>query len=101
MGLRATGFTPSGRVQVGSEVELEAYEGLTGELMWSKRIPIPRLEVIPKAIQKKNLGEITYQELMEIDNKFYSDLGHLFEAQYDNIGNKIYVSISIQGRWRL
>ena len=37
------GFIPSGEVQVGCEIELEAYEGLTGELMWTKTIPIPSL----------------------------------------------------------
>ena len=84
------GFVPSGQMTVACEINLEVYEGLTDEIMWSKRIPIPQLEVIPQARQKENPGEITYQKLMEIDNKFYSDLGHLFEAQYDKILNQIY-----------
>ena len=86
---RSNGFVPDGTVQVVCEVALEVYEGLTGEIMWSKRIPIPPLEVIPKAIQKGNPGAITWQQLMAIDNKFYSDLGHLFELQYGKILSQI------------
>ena len=86
---RSKGFVPFGRMGFVCEVALEVYEGLTGEIMWSKRIPIPRLEVIPKAVQKENPGEITWQKLMAIDNKFYSDLGRLFQLQYGKILNKI------------
>ncbi len=88
---RNTGFAPSGRVQIVCEVNLEVYEGLTGEIMWSKRIPIPPLDVSPKAIQKENPGEITWQQLMAIDNKFYSALGRLFESQYGKILDQIYI----------
>lgn len=86
---RHKGFVPTGRVQFVCEVALEVYEGLTGEIMWSKRIPIPPFEVIPKAIQKKSPELITWQQLMKIDNNFYSDMGRLFELQYRNILNQI------------
>ncbi len=82
---------PSGQVQVGCTVELKAYEGLTGELMWSKNILIPSFRVTPTAIKRENPGAITWQQLMEIDNSFYSDIGRVFEFQYDKILNKIYV----------
>ena len=84
-----SGLAPSGRVQVVSEVNLEVYEGLTGEIMWSKRIPIPSFDVIPEARFAKHPGEVTWQKLMEIDNKFYSDIGHLFQLQYGKILNQI------------
>ena len=85
------GFVPYGQVQVVCNVDLEAYEGLTGEIMWSKKIPIPPFEVIPKAIQKKNPEPITWQRLMAIDNKFYSDIGRIFELQYGKVLERIYV----------
>lgn len=86
------GFVPTGRMQFVCEVALEIYEGLTGEIMWSKRIPIPPVVVIPKAIQKGNPGpSITWQQLMAIDNNFYSDLGLLFESQYGKILKQIYI----------
>lgn len=84
-----SGVAPSGRVQVVSEVNLEVYEGLTGEIMWSKRIPIPPFDVIPEARFAKHPGEVTWQKLMEIDNKFYSDIGRLFQLQYGKILNQI------------
>lgn len=84
-------FAPSGSVDISSEVILEAYEGLTNEVMWSKIITIPPFTVAPKAVlQHGNLGQITWQELMRIDNKFYSDMGRAFEGQYDKILNQIY-----------
>ena len=78
-------------MQVGCEVELEAYEGLTGELMWSKSLPIPSFTVTPTAIKREDPGVITWQQLMETDNSFYSDIGRVFESQYDEILNKIYI----------
>ena len=84
------GHKPVGRVQTVCEVDLEVYEGLTGEIMWSKKIPISTFDVTPKAMQKRDPGEITWQQLMEIDNKFYSDLGGFFELQYGKILNQIY-----------
>lgn len=84
-------FVPSGSVDISSEVILEAYEGLTNEVMWSKIIIIPPFTVAPKAVlQHGNLGQITWQELMKIDNKFYSDMGKAFEGQYDKILSQIY-----------
>ena len=91
LGTQGTGFKPSGQVQVGCEVELQAYEALTGELIWLKSIPIPSFTVTPTAIQRENLGLITWQKLMEMDNSFYSNIGRVFEAQYDEILNKIYI----------
>ena len=91
LGSQGTGFIPSGQVQVGCEVELEAYEGLTGELMWSKSLPIPSFTVTPTAIKREDPGVITWQQLMETDNSFYSDIGRVFESQYDEILNKIYI----------
>ena len=90
-GLNSVGVIPSGEVQFGCEVELEAYEGLTGELMWSKKIPIPSFTAMPKATIRKDPGLITWQQLMEIDNKFYSDIGRVLETQYDEILKQIYV----------
>ena len=72
---RSKGFVPDGKVQVVCEVNLEVYEGLTGEIMWSKSIPIPPFDVIPKAIQRGDPGPITWQQLMAIDNEFYLDIG--------------------------
>lgn len=84
-------FVPSGSVDISSEVILEAYEGLTNEVLWSKIIIIPPFTVAPKAVlQHRNLGQITWQELMKIDNEFYSDMGRAFEGQYDNILSQIY-----------
>ena len=98
--LASSGYVPSGGVEIGCEVELEAYEGLTGEIMWSKRIPITPFTVKPEAIIKRAAPEIikrasprviTWQQLMKIDNKFYSDLGRVLETQYDRILNQIYI----------
>ena len=86
-------FAPAGYVDISSEVILEAYEGLTNEVMWSKRIPIPPFTVEPKAVlrgERENFEQITWQELMKIDNKFYSDMGRAFEGQYDKILSQIY-----------
>lgn len=83
------GSVPSGHVEIVCEVVLEVYEGLTGEIMWSKRIAIPPFDVIPRAIQKNNPGLITWQQIMAIDNKFYSDIGRHFELQYVKILNQI------------
>ncbi|RKU33314.1 hypothetical protein C6496_22450 [Candidatus Poribacteria bacterium] len=84
---------PEGHVIISSEVTLETYEGLTNEIMWSKKIPIPPFSVSPKAIQRgrrNNFDQITWQELMKVDNKFYSDMGRAFESQYDKILSQIY-----------
>lgn len=91
LGSNAVGFIPSGEVQVGCEIELEAYEGLTGELMWTKTIPIPSFTVTPEAKLRENPGLITWQQLMETDNRFYSDIARVFETQYDKILNQIYI----------
>ena len=90
-GLNSVGVIPSGEVQFGSEVELEAYEGLTGELMWSKTILIPSFTATPKATIREHPEPITWQQLMEIDNQFYSDIGRVFETQYDEILKQIYI----------
>ena len=86
-------FVPSGSVDISSEVILEAYEGLTNEVMWSKIIIIPPFTVEPKTVlhgERENFEQITWQELMKIDNKFYSDMGKAFERQYDKILSQIY-----------
>ena len=89
-------FVPVGHVQISSEVTLEAYEGLTNdtnEIMWSKRIPISPFTIEPKTVlrgERNNLEQITWQELMKVDNKFYSDMGRAFESQYDKILSQIY-----------
>ncbi len=91
MGMDSVGVIPSGEVHVGCEVELEAYEGLTGELMWSKTILIPSFTATPKATIREHPEPITWQQLMEIDNQFYSDIGRVFETQYDEILKQIYI----------
>lgn len=95
-------FVPAGHVEISSEVILEAYEGLTNEVMWSKKIPIPASTIEPKAVLRSKGGwrgareyreyleHITWQELMKIDNKFYSDLVRAFEGQYDKVLSQIY-----------
>lgn len=95
-------FVPAGHVEISSEVILEAYEGLTNEVMWTKKIPIPASTIEPKAVLRGKSGrrdareyreyleQITWQELMKIDNKFYSDMGKAFEGQYDKILSQIY-----------
>ena len=90
-GLNSIGVIPSGEVQFGAEVELEAYEGLTGELMWSKTILIPSFTAAPKAIIREHPEPITWQQLMEVDNQFYSDIGRVFEVQYNEILKQIYI----------
>ena len=90
MNSNSPNFLPSGAVQIGCEIELEAYEGLTGEIMWTKRIPVPSFTVVPKAGLSENPGPVTWQQLMKIDNKFYSDIGRVLEMQYDKILNQIY-----------
>ena len=90
LAISSQGVVPHGGVQVVCEVNLEVYEGLTGEIMWSKRIPIEPFSVTPQAILKKNPGAVTWQKLMEIDNKFYSDIGRLFGLQYDKILKQIH-----------
>lgn len=84
-------FVPDGQVQVSSEISLEAYEGLTNEIMWSKKIPIPAFTIKPQNKLRKKPDQTTWQELMKIDNKFYSDMGRAFEGQYDKILNQIYI----------
>ena len=83
-------FVPTGEIQVSSEISLEAYEGLTNELMWSKKIPIPAFTIEPQSKLRKEPDQTTWQELMKIDNKFYSDMGRAFESQYDKILSQIY-----------
>ena len=86
-------FVPAGHFEISSEITLEAYEGLTNEIMWSKRIPIPPFTVEPKAVlrgERENLEQITWQELMKVDNQFYSEIGRAFESQYDKILSQIY-----------
>ena len=86
-------FVPAGHVEISSEVTLEVSEGLTNEIMWSKRIPIPPFTVEPKAVlrgKRENLEQITWQELMKVDNRFYSDMGRAFESQYDKILSQVY-----------
>lgn len=83
-------FVPAGQVSVSSEIDLEAYEALTNELMWSKKIPIPPFTVAPKAVLSQNLGRVSWQQLMKVDNGFYSDLGSAFEVQYDKILDQIH-----------
>jgi len=85
----SSGYVPSGAVEIGCEIELEAYEGLTGEVMWLKRIPITPFTVRPKALKEADPGVITWQELMKIDHKFYSDLGRILETQYGRVLNQI------------
>ena len=83
-------FVPVGSVVVSSEINLEAYESLTKELMWSKKIPIPPFTVQPKVILRKKPNLITWQRLMEIDNEFYSNIAKAFENQYEKTLNQIY-----------
>ena len=82
-------FVPDGQIQVSSEIDLEAYEGLTNELMWTKRIRIPEFTIKPQSKLRIKPDQTTWQELMKIDNKFYSDMGKAFEGQYDKILSQI------------
>ena len=83
-------FSPEGNALVECTVNLKAYEAITRELMWAKRIPITSGMVHPRSVQRTIPTSLTFQTLLEIDNRFYSDVGKALEEQYDEVMKKIY-----------
>ena len=75
----------SGTITIGTRITLVVSESVTNERMWAKSVNLPPIRTEMSSEHSYPRREVSLENLLARENKFYSDLGRALEAQYEDV----------------